>query len=98
MEGVYENGAGSNPTLAGFPRGSQARTRAEQFAYNYTSLLNALQRAFNGEPSHIDVVIGLMYDLKVMAVALMSTPLWDGDGMNAGPCYEYVTALSGAES
>ena len=37
-----------------------------------------------------------MYDLKVMAVALMSTPLWDGDGMNAGPCYEYVTALSGA--
>jgi rubrerythrin len=87
-----------NPTLAGFPRGSQARTRAEQFAYNYTSLLNALQRAFNGEPKHIDVVIGLMYDLKVMAVALMSTPLWDGDGMNAGPCYEYVTALTGAES
>lgn len=84
-----------NPTLAGFPKGSQARTRAGQFAYNYTSLLNALQIAFNGTPSQIDVVIGLMYDLKVMAVALMSTPLWDGDGMNAGPCYEYVATQSG---
>ena len=38
-----------------------------------SSLLNALQRAFNGEPKQIDVVIALMYDLKVMAVALMST-------------------------
>lgn len=84
-----------NPTLAGFAKGSQARTRAGEFAYSYSSLLNALQRAFDGAPARIDVVIGLMYDLKVMAVALMATPLWDGDGMNAGPCFEYVTTQSG---
>jgi hypothetical protein len=84
-----------NPTIAGFALGSQARTRAEEFAYSYSSVLNALHVTFNGAPHHVDVALGVMYDLKVMAVALLSTPLWDGSGMNAGPCYEYVNTQGG---
>ncbi len=82
-----------NPKIADFPEGTQARTRIEQYAYSYSSLLNALHRAFNGQPETIDTAIGVMYELKVQAVALMQTML--ADGQTAGPSYEYVDVEGG---
>jgi hypothetical protein len=89
--GVYPMRA--NCKIADFPEGSQARTRVSAYAYSYSNLLNALHEAFNGTPATIDTAIGLMYELKMQAVALMQTPL--ADGQTAGPSYEYVDVEGG---
>lgn len=85
--GVYPMKA--NPKLADAPAGSQAWMRMQAYNQSYCSLLNALHVSFNGTPTTIDTAIGLMYDLKVLAVALMQTPLGDGSDLNAGPSYEF---------
>jgi hypothetical protein len=35
-----------------------------------------------------------MYELKMIAVSLMQTPVGDGSGKTAGPSFEYIDALS----
>jgi hypothetical protein len=79
-----------NCKISDFAKGTQARTRIEGFAYSYSSLLNALHDTFNGQPERLDVAIGVMYDLRVQAVALMQTDTGDSDGFTVGPSYEYV--------
>jgi hypothetical protein len=83
-----------NPKLSDFKPGTQAHTRVAEFSFAYSSLLNALHTAFNGKPDNINVAIGLMYELKMLAVALMQTPAaTDGStNMTAGPSYVYVDA------
>jgi hypothetical protein len=83
-----------NPKIADFEPGSQAHTRVSEFAYAYSSLLNALHQAFNGAPDRIDAAIGLMYELRMIAVGLMQTPVGDGSPQTAGPSYEYVDTAS----
>lgn len=87
-----------NCKIADFAQGTQARTRIEAFAYNYSALLNALHKAFNGEPSQLDTAIGLMYDLRTSAVALMETDTGDGSGQTVGPSFEYVDRQGGMPS
>lgn len=85
----------ANAKITDYPEGTQARVRVEQYAYTYSSLLNALHKSFNGDPDNIDVAMGLMYELRIEAVSLMSTELNDGSGQTAGPCYEYVNVQGG---
>jgi Ferritin-like len=94
--GVYPMKA--NPKITDFAPGTQARSRVEEFGYAYSSLLNALHTAFNGEPTRINTAIGLMYELKMIAVGLMQTPAGDGSKATAGPSFEYIGALSGADA
>jgi hypothetical protein len=82
-----------NPKLSDFAANTQARNRAEQFDYAYSSALNALHSAFNGQPERINVAIGLMYELKTIAVALMQTPVGDGSNSTAGPTFEYIDTV-----
>jgi len=84
-----------NCKIADFAQGSQARTRIEAFAYNYSALLNALHNTFNGAPSELDTAIGVMYDLRTSAVSLMETDTDDGTGQTVGPSYEYVERQGG---
>jgi len=84
-----------NCKIADFPVGTQARTRIEQFAYAYSTLLNSLHETFNGDPSKLDSAIGMMYDLRVLAAALMQTDTGDGSGLTVGPSYEYVSVQGG---
>jgi hypothetical protein len=84
-----------NCKLADFAPGTQARTRIDAFAYNYSSLLNALHNTFNGDPAQLDAAIGLMYDLRVSAVALMETDTGDGSGQTVGPSFEYIDRQGG---
>lgn len=60
------------PKPEDYPENSQERTLIERFAYSYSSLLNSLHRAFNGEPGQMDTAIGLMFDLKVLSASLMN--------------------------
>lgn len=87
-EGVYPLRA--NCKIADFKPGTQARTRIEQYAYSYSCLLNALHKCFNGDPNNMDTAIGLMYSLKIEAVALMQTMDPNGSGLAVGPSYEYT--------
>jgi rubrerythrin len=84
-----------NCKIADFAVGTQARTRIERFAYSYASLLNALDDAFNGHPDRLEAAIGLMYDLRVMAVSLVQTDTGDGSGLTVGPSFEYVQVQGG---
>ena len=84
-----------NCKIADFPIGTQARTLIEQFTYSYSTLLNALHETFNGDPSRLDAAIGMMYDLRVLAAALMQTDAGDGSGLTVGPSYEFVGVQGG---
>jgi hypothetical protein len=85
-----------NPKLADFAPHTQARSRAQEFDLAYSSLLNALHTAFNGQPQQINAAIGLMYELKMIAVSLMQTPAGDGSNMTAGPTFQYIEAAQSA--
>lgn len=84
-----------NCKIEDFREGTQARTRIEQFAFNYGVLLNALHRTFNGEPAQLDAAIGVMYDLRVLAVALMQTDVGNDSGQTVGPSFQYVQVQGG---
>jgi hypothetical protein len=84
-----------NCKVADFAPGTHARTRIEAFAYNYSALLNSLHNAFNGAPAQLETAIGLMYDLRTAAVALMETDTGDTTGQTVGPSYEYVDVQGG---
>ncbi|HEV3459752.1 MAG TPA: ferritin-like protein [Thermoanaerobaculia bacterium] len=71
------------------PKGSRARRASVQFAYAYTSLLNALHRTFNGRPEAIRDAMGLMYQLRLAAQDVLSTPLPDDPGMATGLCFRW---------
>lgn len=84
-----------NCRIADFAVGTQARTRIEQYAWNYSSLLNALHDTFNGQPDRLDAAIGAMYDLRVLAVSMMQTVADPDTGQTVGPSYEYVRTQGG---
>lgn len=79
-----------NPTPSMYPPGSYVAMLSKTFTSGYSSLLNALHHAFNGSPQMIDTAIGLMYQLRLQAQTLMSTPLEPGAIKTAGPVFQYV--------
>jgi hypothetical protein len=87
-----------NCKIADFAPGTHARTRIEAFAYNYSALLNSLHNAFNGAPAQLDTAIGIMYDLRTSAVALMETDTGEKSGQTVGPSFEYVNIQGGLPS
>jgi hypothetical protein len=72
-----------------YPPGTVQRVASDTFNQYYSNLLRALHITFNGQPDNLDTAIGLMFDLKLQAIKLMGIPI--GNGINAAPCYEYVT-------
>jgi hypothetical protein len=82
-----------NPKINYFEPGTQARLLTAEFASAYSSLLNVLHAAFNGAPGRINGAIGLMYELRMIAVRLMQTSIGDGSAQTAGPSYEYVDVI-----
>lgn len=84
-----------NCKIADFEHGTQARTRIEQFAFNYSSLLNSLHLAFNGQPERLDAAIGVMYDLRVLSAAMMQTIADSKTGQTVGPSFEFVRTQGG---
>jgi hypothetical protein len=77
-----------NPKTAHYPEGSDARSRSNDFNRLYTRVLKLLHQAFNGNPGRLDDAIGLMTDLSTAGRALTEVDL--GNGVRAGPTFEYV--------
>ena len=88
----------ANCKIAQFAVGTQARTRIERFAFSYSTLLNALHDTFNGQPERLDAAVGMMYDLRVLAVSLFQTDIGDGSGRTVGPSFEYLNTQGGMQS
>jgi rubrerythrin len=78
----------ANPHSGLYPPASIQRVESDVFNEIYSNLLRALHATFNGHPDYLDTAIGLMFDLKLQALKLMSIPI--GADTNAAPCYEYV--------
>jgi len=77
-----------NPRLADHPPGHPIRVAQEEFNHTYCAVLHLLEQAFNGNPRLLSVATGTMYALKAQAEALMRMP--DGEGVTAGPTFDYV--------
>lgn len=77
-----------NPKMADYPEDSQLYQKTLGFNQTYMALLDSIHNACNGNPRELDQSIPLMYDLKYKALELMRTPI--GDGVMAGPSFEYV--------
>ncbi len=80
-----------NPKVSDYPVGSEIRTLMESFNFKYTKLLDFLQKAFSGNQDKWIAAVGIMYELKYDAVALMQIPTGDGDTV-VGPSFEFSYA------
>lgn len=65
--------------------------QAAQAACNtaFTTMVNELRRAFNGEPGRLGNAVRAMFDLRMAALHALITPLADGVSV-AGPSFIYL--------
>jgi ferritin-like protein len=78
----------ANPRSDDYPADSPVRAKMAEFNHTYSDLLRGLQRALDGDPTHLSSLVDVMFDLKRLAEELMQMP--SGDGVtNAGPPFEY---------
>jgi hypothetical protein len=75
-----------NPTAAGYPEGSAARTACDDFNASYTSMLKMLQTVFTGHPDQLGDAVGAMFSLQTKARGMMS------ENPPAGPTFEWQPA------
>lgn len=87
-DGVYD--LQPNSKSGDLPNATQAYRLSKQFNESYTSLLNGLHIAFNGQPGYIRQAMGLMYSLKVTAMDLVEQVIWPGEDTRPGPSFEYT--------
>lgn len=80
-----------DPSSTRYTTGSAAWYANETFNYTYTSLLKSLHATFNGQRDQLDAAIGIMESLKQQAIAMVSIDV--GDGLTAGPSFEYQPVL-----
>jgi hypothetical protein len=79
-----------NPPLVELPADTLVARYADQFDQTYTTLLNALQATMSGAPAQLGASIGVMYDLRLQAQQLMTTPIPGLSGVNAGPRWRFA--------
>lgn len=80
-----------NPKMSDYPVDSAAYVNSKLFNYSYTSLLNSLHRAFNGEPEQINSAMGLMFSVRLYALKLLAIEDPNNPGYVAGPSFEFVS-------
>jgi hypothetical protein len=79
-----------NPMMSNYKAGTQIHQSLLEFNRTYMDLLRSLDKAFNEDRSNLMKAVGVMYDLKYKAVALMKISNGKGDGKTVGPSFEYV--------
>ncbi len=83
----------ANQRHADLDRRSEAWRRVQQFRVTFTRLLASLQRVVDGDPDHLDMAMGVMFELKLAGQALAAVPvLSEGlpSGLHAGPVFQYA--------
>lgn len=77
-----------DPDVATLPKGSQQRSRAENFSRRYQAVLNGLHYTFNGNPGYITQAIANMFQLTISAEPLMKLDSGRGDGTTVGISFQ----------
>jgi CDGSH-type Zn-finger protein len=78
-----------DPRVADFPAGSPARLAMDAFNISYCTVLQLLERTFDGVPTLLAIATGAMYGIKEQMLELIR--LDSGDGRTtAGPSFEWV--------
>ncbi len=80
----------ANPRVEDLPPGSEVRALTDEANRVYTELLRCLHRGLNGEPSALTGAVGLMWELRWKAEALMRIPA-GSDGETAGPTFQWCS-------
>lgn len=71
--------------------GTQAADLLDAFNGAYWRLLNGLHVTFNGKPDYLHNAVGAMFEVKVLALKLVQTPVPGmTDGTTLGPSFEYA--------
>jgi len=79
-----------NPKMKDYKKGSPLYDKTYEFNKTYSTLLDNINEACNGNSAALRQGITLMYELRYKAVELMNIPV--DDGYMAGPSFEYVKA------
>jgi hypothetical protein len=72
----------TDPSPDRYAEGSNARRLVDQFNRSYATLLRALHETFNGRPHQLDAAIGVMYELRLDALQMVTEP----DPLDASLC------------
>ena len=80
-----------NPKAEDFAAGSPAREKADEFNQIYSHFLRLLHLTFNGQPALMTRAVGMMYQMKYVADALLHIPAHGIDSKQvAGPPFQYI--------
>ncbi|HEU0317388.1 MAG TPA: ferritin-like protein [Solirubrobacteraceae bacterium] len=78
-----------NPPLVPLPEGSPVSRASDQFDATFTSLINELQRTFDGAPDVLGSALAQMHALRLEAQGLMPLDV-PGTAGTAGPRFLYL--------
>ncbi len=94
--GLADNGVWpmtDNPPLVALPAGSPAARASDQLDGTFTSLMNELQRTFDGTPAALGSALAQMHALRLEAQGLMPLNV-PGTDETAGPRFLYLDEIS----
>ena len=79
-----------NSKMRDYPEGSEIHNAMFQFNMTYMELLDLLQIAFSGHRDALTKAVGVMYQLRYKAEALMKVPNPKDPSKTVGPGFEYI--------
>ncbi len=86
----------TDPRADRYPEGTAARRMVDQFNVSYTNLLQALHETFNGRPAQLDAAIGVMYELRLQGLQMVTEPDPTAGALHVTPTWQYLDpAVSG---
>jgi hypothetical protein len=94
--GLADNGVWpmiENPALVPLPAGSPVSRASDQFDATFTSLINELQRTFDGTPDGFGSSVAQMHALRIEAAGLMPLNV-PGTSGTAGPRFLYLDPIA----
>lgn len=80
----------TDPKRSQIKDGTQAAELLDEFNGAYWRLLNGLHRTFNGDPGYLRTAIGSMYEVKVVALKLVATPVPGKRTRTMAPSFEFM--------
>lgn len=80
-----------NASIVPLPANTPLAVLSRQCDRTFSALIDALQETFDGNPTHLDASVGLMYSLRLQAEQLVATQI-PGLDANAGPRFLYDAA------
>ena len=81
-----------NPPLVPLPEGSPVALRSDQFDATFSTMIDDLQRTFDGAPDVLGSAVAQMHALRLEAQDLMPLEVPGKDGATAGPRFLYRAA------